>query len=109
MPHCPFQTTAGQSLAVAASDIYLDMQEASELIAKTRGEINRAQLMEQLNQSFGSITPEMQQVVVGVKGILFGESEAGVPIASRPPSSPHRATAVRWSCESVSQQEQSNE
>ena len=81
--------TAGQSLAVVASDIYLDMQEASELIAKTRGEINRAQLMEQLNQSFGSITPEMQQVVLGVKGILFGESQADVPIASRAPSSPH--------------------
>ena len=83
--------TAGQSLAVVASDIYLDMQEASDLIAKTRGEINRAQLMEQLNQSFGSITPEMQQVVVGVKGILFGESEAGLPIASRPPSSPQES------------------
>jgi hypothetical protein len=83
--------TAGQSLAVVASDIYLDMQEASELIAKTRGEINRAQLMEQLNQSFGSITPEMQQVVLGVKGILFGESDAEVPIASLPPSSPQES------------------
>ena len=78
--------TAGQSLAVVASDIYLDMQEAAELIAKTRGEISRAQLMEQLNQSFGAITPQMQEVVVGVKGILFGEGAAGVPIASRPPS-----------------------
>ncbi|MCP4044351.1 MAG: hypothetical protein GY731_20750, partial [Gammaproteobacteria bacterium] len=42
---------SGHSLAVIASDIYLDMQEASTLIAQTREEINRARLMEQLNQS----------------------------------------------------------
>ncbi len=63
------------SLAVVASDIYLDMQETSHLIARTREEINRATLMEQLNQSFGTITPEMQEVVSGVKAILFGEEE----------------------------------
>lgn len=72
------------SLAVVASDIYLDMQETSQLIARTREEINRATLMEQLNQSFGTITPEMQEIVAGVKSILFGEEEAGVPIAERP-------------------------
>jgi hypothetical protein len=60
------------SLAVIASDIYLDMQETSRLIARTREEISRATLMEQLNQSFGTITPEMQEVVAGVKAILFG-------------------------------------
>jgi len=63
------------SLAVIASDIYLDMQETSSLIARTREEISRATLMEQLNQSFGTITPEMQEVVAGVKSILFGEEE----------------------------------
>jgi hypothetical protein len=40
--------------------------------------------MEQLNQSFGLITPEMTQVVNGVKGILFGESMAPGAIASPP-------------------------
>ena len=78
-------TTSSNSLAVIASDIYLDMDEASMLIAKTRDEINRAALMEQLNQSFGQITPEMELVVAGVKSILFGEAEVDLPIANAPP------------------------
>jgi hypothetical protein len=75
------------SLAVIASDIYLDMQETSGLIARTREEISRATLMEQLNQSFGTITPEMQEVVSGVKAILFGEDVDATPMAI-PPSGP---------------------
>ncbi len=74
----------GQSLAVVASDIYLDMEEASQLIAATQQEISRAALMEQLNQSFGMITPEMSAVVGGVKEILFGETAMEGPIASPP-------------------------
>jgi hypothetical protein len=76
------------SLAVIASDIYLDMQETSGLIARTREEISRATLMEQLNQSFGTITPEMQEVVAGVKSILFGEDEALMPMTAPPASQP---------------------
>jgi hypothetical protein len=72
------------SLALIASDIYLDMQETSSLIARTREEISRATLMEQLNQSFGTITPEMQEVVVGVKAILFGEALDDIPMAIPP-------------------------
>ena len=72
------------SLAVIASDIYLDMQETSSLIARTREEISRATLMEQLNQSFGTITPEMQEVVAGVKAILFGEDMDVIPMAIQP-------------------------
>jgi hypothetical protein len=75
---------ANQSLAVIASDIYLDMDEASRLLAATQEEISRATLMEQLNQSFGQITPEMSAVVNGVKTILFGESPGESPIASTP-------------------------
>ena len=74
----------GGSLAVVASDIYLDMEEAAQLIAATQEEIGRAALMEQLNQSFGIITPEMAAVVGGVKEILFGESVGDVPIAAPP-------------------------
>ncbi len=74
----------GQSLAVVASDIYLDMEEAAQLIAATQEEIGRASLMEHLNQSFGLITPEMSAVVSGVKEILFGESVTDSPIASPP-------------------------
>ena len=61
------------------------MNEASELIAKTREEINRVTLTEQLNQSFGVITPEMEQVVAGVKSIRFGEHGQEVPLAGSPP------------------------
>jgi hypothetical protein len=75
---------AGQSLAVVAADIYLDMEEATHLIAATQQEIARASLMEQLNQSFGLITPEMAEVVGGVKEILFGESAPDTPIAAPP-------------------------
>jgi len=77
-------SSAESSLAVIASDIYLDMNEASVLIARTREEIGRATLMEQLNQSFGTITPEMQQVVSGVKSILFGESMEAPPLDAAP-------------------------
>ena len=73
-----------KSLAVVAADIYLDMDEAAHLIAATQEEISRAALMEQLNQSFGLITPEMAAVVSGVKEILFGESVNDAPIASPP-------------------------
>jgi hypothetical protein len=73
-----------QSLAVLASDIYLDMEETSLLIQRTRQEIARATLMEQLNQSFGIITPEMIEVVGGVKSILFGDAD-DMPAVSGPP------------------------
>jgi len=79
---------SNSSLAVLASDIYLDMQETSTLIARTREEIARATLMEQLNQSFGTITPEMQEVVAGVKSILFGEEQEPLPMTAPPSSQP---------------------
>ncbi len=72
------------SLAVIASDIYLDMQETSDLISRTRQEIARATLMGRLNQSFGVITPEMQDVVSGVKSILFGDAAENIPLAAPP-------------------------
>ena len=80
-----------QSLAVLASDIYLDMEETSELIARTREEIARATLIEQLNQSFGTITPEMMEVVGGVKSILFGDESSQMQIAGPPPASIEQA------------------
>ena len=80
-----------QSLAVLASDIYLDMEETSLLIQRTRQEIARATLMEQLNQSFGIITPEMIEVVGGVKTILFGEADAAAAVAGPPPGSVEQA------------------
>lgn len=80
-----------QSLAVLASDIYLDMDETSVLIARTREEIARATLIEQLNQSFGTITPEMMEVVGGVKSILFGDEASQVQVAGPPPGGSEQA------------------
>ena len=80
-----------QSLAVLASDIYLDMEETSLLIQRTRQEIARATLMEQLNQSFGIITPEMMEVVGGVKSILFGDEESRTLVAGPPPGNAEQA------------------
>jgi hypothetical protein len=83
--------TSGQArnhaLPVIASDIYLDMEEAAVMIAQTREEIARATLLEELNQSFGAITPEMQTVVGNVKAILFGDDGAHAQIAGPPPGS----------------------
>lgn len=76
---------SNQSLAVLASDIYLDMDETSALIARTREEIARATLIEQLNQSFGTITPEMMEVVGGVKSILFGDEGTVYQVSAPPP------------------------
>ncbi len=84
-------TRGDQSLAVLASDIYLDMEETSLLIARTRQEIARATLMEQLNQSFGIITPEMMEVVGGVKTILFGDEASLETVAGPPPGSVEQA------------------
>ncbi len=78
-------SSTDQSLAVLASDIYLDMDETSTLIARTREEIARATLVEQLNQSFGTITPEMMEVVGGVKSILFGDEAADYAVSAPPP------------------------
>lgn len=75
-----------QSLAVLASDIYLDMDETSALIARTREEIARATLIEQLNQSFGAITPEMMEVVGGIKSILFGDEALDYAVSAPPPA-----------------------
>ncbi|MEJ2255698.1 MAG: hypothetical protein P8X98_01610 [Woeseiaceae bacterium] len=80
-----------QSLAVLASDIYLDMEETSVLIQRTRQEIARATLMEQLNQSFGIITPEMIEVVGGVKSILFGDADSAPLVAGPPPGGVEQA------------------
>ncbi len=80
-----------QSLAVLASDIYLDMDETSTLIARTREEIARATLIEQLNQSFGAITPEMMEVVGGVKSILFGDGGNNIQVAGPPPGNTEQA------------------
>ena len=73
-------SNSDQSLAVLASDIYLDMEETSTLIARTRQEIARATLIEQLNQSFGTITPEMMENALNMlreSDAVFGPTQEG--------------------------------
>jgi hypothetical protein len=38
--------------------------------------VGRAKLLIELNQMYGLITPEMYEMVAGVKSILFGEADA---------------------------------
>jgi len=83
----PRRPAAGGSLATVASEIYLDTREVKDLIALTRDEIGRSKLLVQLNQIYGLITPEMFEMVAGVKGVIFGEGDGGYRIpGSRPDS-----------------------
>jgi len=61
------------SLALLGSEMYLDMDETLELIQLTQQQIHRAQLYVDLSERMGTITPEMEQTVSGVKRIIFGE------------------------------------
>ncbi len=63
----------GGSVALVAADIYLDSKEVLQLIELTREEINRSRLMIELRNGFGTVTPEMSEVVSGVRNVLFGE------------------------------------
>ncbi|CCK80697.1 hypothetical protein [Desulfobacula toluolica] len=79
----------GGSLAVVASEIYMDTEEVVNLIALIQDEIGRARLMTELNQTFGALTPEMVGMVSGVKAILFGEeidTKGHLPDSSNPAS-----------------------
>ena len=46
-----------------------------QLIKLTRDEINRSRLMIELRNGFGTVTPEMSEVVSGVRNVLFGEED----------------------------------
>lgn len=72
------------SVAVVASELYLDTEEVLNLIALTRDEIGREKLIIDVNNNYGSVTPEMVSMVAGVKSILFGEDEGGAMITDAP-------------------------
>lgn len=74
------------ALAVTAADIYLDMQEAAELIQLTSDEIARSQIFIDLDQAMPGLTDEMEMTVEGVKRVLFGEETgSGDPSVQPPP------------------------
>lgn len=85
------RSAAGGSLAAVASEIYLDTREVQDFIALTRDEIGRSKLLIELNQIYGLITPEMFEMVAGVKGVIFGEGENGYGIPEPPPGSTKQA------------------
>lgn len=81
------QSKSSGDIFLLGAEIYLDLEQASYLIAATRQAIARATLIKQLNQSFGEISPEMSEIVSGVKSILFGEEvDFENHIASKPES-----------------------
>jgi len=73
------QATTPGSMALVAAEIYLDGKEVLELIALTQGEIARSQVMIEMSNEFGKLTPELNDVITGVKGILFGEERPSYP------------------------------
>ncbi len=76
----------GGSVALVAADIYLDSKEVLQLIKLTRDEINRSRLMIELRNGFGTVTPEMSEVVSGVRNVLFGEEGGLTGGESIPPA-----------------------
>ncbi len=74
------------SIALVAADIYLDSKEVLDLIKLTRNEITRSRLMIELRQELGEVTPEMTEVVAGVRNILFGEENLGSLEEATPPA-----------------------
>ncbi|MDJ0860619.1 MAG: hypothetical protein QNJ82_00090 [Gammaproteobacteria bacterium] len=79
-------TGGGGSVALVAADIYLDSKEVLQLIRLTRDEINRSKLMIELRNGFGTVTPEMSQVVGGVRNVLFGEEDDLTTGEAMPPA-----------------------
>lgn len=62
-----------ESLALLGAEMYLDMEETSELIQIIQQQIHRARLYVDLSKELGTITPEMESTVADVKRIIFGE------------------------------------
>jgi len=61
------------SLSVVAAELYVDSHEVVQLLGLIREEIGRSRLMVEIGQSWGIVSPEMQNTVQGVKSILFGQ------------------------------------
>lgn len=75
------------SMALVGAQMYLDLQETSQLIDLTQEQLQHSRLLVNLNASFGTITPKMEETVSGVKQVLFGESGIGIEDSSIVPAS----------------------
>jgi len=79
------QASSRGSMALVAAEIYLDSKEVLKLIHLTQDEISRSRVMIEMRNEFGELTPEMNDVIAGVKGILFGETDQTQPGELEPP------------------------
>jgi uncharacterized protein YukE len=80
------QVSQSGSLAVTGSQMYLDLDEASRLIALTQQQIQRSKIISNLAVSFGTLTPGMQKTVAVVKQVLFGKASANGGAANAAPA-----------------------
>lgn len=74
------------SMALIGAEMYLDLEETAQLIDLTQQQIQRSRLLANLSESFGTITPKMEETVSGVKQVLFGESVTGADDSSIVPA-----------------------
>ncbi len=71
------QQSGGAPVALVGARIYLDLEETARLVELTQQQIQRGQILTNLSESFGTVTPQMQKTVSGVKAVMFGETASG--------------------------------
>lgn len=82
------QSGGGVPSALVGARIYLDLEETSDLIELTEQEIQRGRMLTNLSESFGQVTPAMEETISGVKTVVLGESAAGRSSQGMVPDSP---------------------
>lgn len=78
-------SSSQNSLAIMASEIFLDLSEAQKFLELTQQEMQRARIMVELDHELGLVSGEMLSVVDGVKSIIFGQ-EIAAPTQFAPAS-----------------------
>jgi len=71
------QGGGGAPAALVGARIYLDLEETSELIELTEQQMQRGRMLANLSESFGQVTPQMEQTIAEVKTVMFGQTAAG--------------------------------
>lgn len=79
------QQTGGAPVALVGARIYLDLEETAQLVKLTQQQIQRGQILTNLSESFGTVTPQMQKTISEVKAVMFGETASGGGQGNRVP------------------------
>ena len=79
------RATKQDSMILVAAEIYLDGKDVLELMALTENEIARSRVMIEMRNEFGDLTQEINDVLAGVKNILFGEEDLVQSQEAEPP------------------------